>query len=85
MIMANTIMFAKINGPAQTPISNGSGLVSFIPGIWGSDDTIMAGNTTETRLIRMMDAEKRRTIQDNGFLVLLSLDSVKSINLLPAD
>ena len=85
--MANTITLAKINGPAQIPISNGSGLVSFTPGIWGSDDTIMAGKTTETRLIRIMDAEKRKTIHNNGFFVLLNLvlEPVKSLNLLPAD
>ena len=64
-------MFVIISGPPQTPISNELGDVSITPGIWGSDETRIAGNMTEIRLIRTMDTENRKTIQDGMFFVSL--------------
>ena len=73
-----------ISGPVQTPVSNGSGEVSITPGIWGSDGIRIAGNMTEIKLIRTMDIEKRKTIQNSGFLVF-NWESDKSLKLLLHD
>ncbi len=61
-------MFVKISGPDQTPISNESGDVSTIPGIIGSDEIRITGKTTEIKLIRTIEVEKKKTIQNNGLL-----------------
>ena len=69
-------MFVIISGPAQTPTSNGLGDVSITPGICDSDIIKIAGKTTEIKLIKTIDNEKRKTIQNNALLVF-NCDSVK--------
>ena len=78
------IMFVIISGADQTPVSNGSGDVSTIPGIWGSDDIRIAGNIAEIRLISTIDTENKKTIQNNEFLVFCC-ESDKSLKLLLND
>ena len=63
------MVFVIINGHAQIPVSNGSGDVFMIFGIWWSDTIKIAGNTAGIRLISTIDIEKKNTIQNNGFLV----------------
>ncbi len=57
-----------ITPPDHTPVSNGSGVTGSTPGIITVSDTkINAGNTTDTKLIKTMLIEKRKTI--HGIMV----------------
>jgi len=71
--MRNIIIFTAINGPAQTPTSNESGDVPMIPGICDSDDKMMAGNTTETKLINTIPIENKNTIHGMILFVPVSV------------
>ena len=64
-----------------TPVSNCSGVTGSIPGILTvSDTSISAGKTTDTKLIKTMLIENRKTI--HGIMTEFTLDSVFSALLL---
>jgi len=75
MAIPKTTIFAATNANAQKPIENGLTSKSSIPSSLRSLivellDAINAGNTTETRLIKTTDIEKRNAAQ-LGILFLL--------------
>ena len=83
MAIPKTTIFAATNANAQTPIENGSTSTRSIPYSWNSLiveslDAINAGNTTETRLIKTTDTEKRNATQLGRLYLLIILFSGES-------
>ncbi len=83
MAIPKTAIFVATNANAQKPIENGSTSKSSIPSSKRSLvvellDAINAGNTTETRLIKTTDIEKRNSVQLGRLFFLICLFSGKS-------
>ena len=71
-VIIKITIFAAMSGKAQVPMVNGLISKMSIPNSLSSEivelfDAIRTGNTTETKLIRIMDIEKMRTAHSRKY------------------